>query len=366
MEIYQREDAYYPNKQLREEVQSKLFFESFMHHYTNNDTYRKYCMAKSISIEDIKNSHRNIPLIPSTLFKKHTIRTHTGEKTVKKCLSSGTQGSVSLVERDNTTMERFLGSVRNMIDNVYGIEDAMVFNLGPSSDEAADVWFAYVMSVIDMVFPTINYVRNDVFCVEECVEDIAKYASAYKEIVIIGAPVMLMNFYKFLEDNNISFPFGDKVFIVTAGGWKKFQNRSVSKQDLKRMAKKYFEGISEESIRDAFNMVELNTVIPECECGSKHVPLWVDAYTVDLDTYEIAERGKEGLLVFLDASAGSYPCFVMSGDLGKVTYIDNCPCGRKGVCIEITRRINTIESRGCALKMEKKYLNNPANQYNLN
>ena len=234
--------------------------------------------------------------------------------------------------------------------------------MGASSEEAADVWFSYVMSVTDMVFPTINYVRNDVFCVEECVEDILKYEQIYRDIVIIGAPVMLMNFYKYLDEHNIQFAFGDKVFIITAGGWKKFQHQSISKQELKDMTKKYFKGIQDGRIRDAFNMVELNTVLPECKCGSKHVPLWVDAFIIDLENYKVAEREKEGLLVFLDASASSYPGFVMSGDLGRIRYVDDCPCGKKGVCIEITRRINTIESRGCAIKMEKKYLNNSINE----
>lgn len=356
MEIYQREDAYFPDKQMRDEIQHNLICEAFMHHYTNNEAYKKYCQVKNVSIDDVREDHRKVPVIPSTLFKKQSIRTETGEKTVKNCLSSGTQGSVSVIERDNTTLEHFLGSVRNMTDNVYGIEDAIVFNLGPSSDEAADVWFAYVMSVTDMIFPTINYVRDGILCIQECIDDMLKYQSMYQDILIIGAPVMLMEFYHYLEEHNITFTFGDKVFIITAGGWKKHQKKSITKQKMKELSHKYFEGIKEGSIRDAFNMVELNTVIPECECGSKHIPLWVDAFVIDLDTYEVAERGKEGLIVFLDASSNSYPSFILSGDLGRIKYVDECPCGKKGVCIEITRRINTIESRGCALKLEKKYL----------
>ena len=65
---------------------------------------------------------------------------------------------------------------------------------------------------------------------------------------------------------------------------------------------------------------------------------------------EILPNGTEGVLAFLDASASSYPNFVLSEDFGVVDE-GRCGCGRYGQRLTITRRINRIESRGCALKM---------------
>jgi long-chain-fatty-acid---luciferin-component ligase len=62
-----------------------------------------------------------------------------------------------------------------------------------------------------------------------------------------------------------------------------------------------------------------------------------------------------GLLVFLDPTPASYPGFVLSGDLGRISHVDDCPCGRPGVCIEVIRRVSTIESRGCAQRIARQY-----------
>jgi long-chain-fatty-acid---luciferin-component ligase len=101
-------------------------------------------------------------------------------------------------------------------------------------------------------------------------------------------------------------------------------------------------------------MVELNTLLSECECGNKHIPVWLDVFALDMETYEVADNGVLGLLGFLDASARSFPAFIISGDLGYISFDDDCPCGRKGRCVKVVRRINTIDSRGCALKMSHR------------
>ncbi|MDA3822676.1 MAG: hypothetical protein PF450_08735, partial [Bacteroidales bacterium] len=342
----------------RNTLQRKLLTEAFNFHYKNNEIYKSFCVKKEIGLSDVERDCRCIPLIPSTVFKSMNIRTATGEHTVKRCISSGTQGSVSVIERDNTTLERFLGSVRNTLDNVYGIEDAIIKNLGPSADEAKDVWFSYVMSVSDMIFPTIDYVVNGQFLADKAAGDIKKFSLDYKDVFIIGAPVMFVELYEYMKKNGFRVANGEKVFVITAGGWKKHEGKSITRPEFDNICVEMFDGIKKSRIRDVFNMVELNTIIPECGSGSKHVPVWLDAFTINLDTFEINKKGEEGLLAFLDAGAASYPGFVMSGDLGRISYIDDCPCGRNGICVEITRRINTIESRGCALKIEKNLKNN--------
>lgn len=357
-EIYQGENAFFPSVKLRETAQKRLITEAFKFHYGNNRVYRAYCENKGVSLQNVMEDCRKIPLIPSTVFKTMNIRTETGELTVKKCLSSGTQGSVSTIERDNTTLERFLGSVRNTLDNVYQIEDAIILNLGPSAQEAKDIWFSYVMSVSDMIFPTLDYVEGARFMTQKVTEDLRKFKGKYRDVFVIGAPAMFIELHEYFKKHSLPSIPGENIFIITAGGWKKHEGKSVPRKEFNRICGEMFSGIEKCRIRDVFNMVELNTIIPECGCGSKHLPVWLDVYSINLDTYGINQSGENGLLGFLDASPASYPGFIMSGDLGRITHIDDCPCGRDGICIEITRRINTIESRGCALKIEKNLKKN--------
>ena len=97
-------------------------------------------------------------------------------------------------------------------------------------------------------------------------------------------------------------------------------------------------------------MVELNSVVIECRCHQKHILPWMDVIAFDPKTNSPLYDGEEGILCFYDASSLSYPCFIMSEDYGKV-YSQNCECGLVTKRFEITRRLNTVESRGCALKM---------------
>ncbi|WP_054693047.1 LuxE/PaaK family acyltransferase [Syntrophomonas palmitatica] len=357
VDIFQNPSAFFPTRAARESLQKNLLVEAFYLHYNQNDIYKRYCRSLGYGLQAAETDPYTIPLLPSTIFKKLKIRTLSGEATVKKCISSGTQGSISVIERDNTTLERFLGSVQNTSDNVYGTEDAVALNLGPGIEEAKDIWFSFVMSVTDVLYPTIDYVKNGVFNMAQLVNDINTFKSCYQDVFLIGAPPMFMEFYRYLNANHIKFDCGKQLFIVTGGGWKKQEAESINNNDFKDLTERIFPGIERSRIRDNFNAVELNTIIPECECGSKHLPVWADAFVYDLDTFTRSnEANQTGLLCFLDASPTSYPGFIMTEDLGQIIYIDDCPCGRPGKCIDVIRRVNTIESRGCALKIERDYL----------
>jgi long-chain-fatty-acid---luciferin-component ligase len=353
-EIYQLDEAFFPDLATRKSVQAVMLRSAFECHYERNVLYRRFCQARGISIETVAQDPRRIPLIPSTTFKQAAVRSNSNEKTVLRCTSSGTQGSVSVVERDNTTLERFLGTIRNAVENVFGIDDAIVLNLGPPSDEEPDLWFSYVMNVTDFLFETRNYVHGGVLMAERFVEDLVAATGQYQDVLVIGAPIVFLELFEQLGRFKLkNCDFGAKLFLVTAGGWKRHERVGIPRDEFRDRCIQAFTGLVPQKIRDTFNMVELNTIIPECECHQKHVPVWLDVFAVDLDNYSVAAPGKVGLLAFLDASASSYPGFVLSGDLGRISHVDDCPCGRPGICVEIVRRINTIESRGCALKIAK-------------
>jgi long-chain-fatty-acid---luciferin-component ligase len=349
-------DAYFPNFNERETVQKSLLLNSFQYHVAHNNEYRAYCERRNITLNDVQTDIRKIPLIPSTIFKSMRIRTDSGEETIKYCESSGTQGSVSIIERDTTTMERFIGTIKNANQNIFRLKKSVIVGLTPPPSQAKDLWIAHVISLYSHFYTTYFYMDNGEFKFDKLVQDLRQFSENFEEICFIGAPIMYIQMLKHLQTNNIQFDFGNKIFMITGGGWKRFESQSISRDEFKRECGRHFSGLSGDKIRDVFNMTELNTLIPECECGSKHIPVWLDVFPIDLNTYTVAKDGTAGLLGFLDALPASYPGFVVSGDVGRITYIDNCPCGRKGRCVEIIRRINTVETRGCALKIEKNYI----------
>lgn len=345
-------NCFFPNKEMREEMTTEVLKDAFVYHYSKNETYRKYCDSICEYDEIIKNVNK-IPALPSTLFKKEAIMSCMEEEVVKMCYSSGTSGSTSTIYRDKLTMEMFFLGLKSAVREILENKDYYVLNLGPSTDEA-NIWFSYVMSEIKRIFPEQNYVKQGIFECEKLYSDIQQNLSK-KNLAIVGAPIMFMNFMEYLEREKLVIQNAENICIITGGGWKKNVNISLDSKQFFEKLSVFFVGINRQNVRDFFNMVELNSVLPSCECGSKHIPVWMDAYVIDLDSYEIADQGKSGLLTFLDSTAVSFPGFIVSGDLGTVIYEDNCPCGRKGKCIKIERRINTIESRGCALKLQSSF-----------
>ena len=102
---------------------------------------------------------------------------------------------------------------------------------------------------------------------------------------------------------------------------------------------------------DVFNQVESNTPFFECRCHRKHIPAGFLVFTRDPVSLEKLDDGEEGVLCFLDSSAESYPAFVITDDIGRIT--EGCECCLGGQVFSFTRRVRTVETKGCALKLEQ-------------
>lgn len=341
------------------QYQFELIKKAFTYHYNHCDDYRKYAETLEVCPEDIKvyKDLEKIPLITSSMFKIKDVITGDKDEVVKICTSSGTKGSISRVYRDETTLNRFLGSLQSTLDNIFNIDDALCFNLGPSTEEAGDLWFSYVLSVVDMIFPTENYVSEDVFNPQKVIEDLDKYFDNYENLIITGAPVMMLELINYMNNNHIKIKNSEKIFFITAGGWKRYTGKIISKKEFWDKISECFIGADERKFRDSLNMVELNTILPECEEKIKHIAPWVKILIIDPLTGKPVEDGETGVIAYLDPSAKSFPCFILTDDIGRISLNGKCKCGRFGQGLEILRRVKSIESRGCALKVDKRYAN---------
>lgn len=355
--IYEDEECFYWTEEKMKAYQLNLIKDSFTYHYNNCGEYKNYCTKFDFGPEDIRSYKdlEKIPLITSSMFKLKELITGNKEDVVKICTSSGTKGSVSRVYRDEITLNRFLGSLQSTLDNIFNIDDAFCFNLGPSTEEAGDLWFSYVLSVVDMIFPTENYVKEDIFSPHKVVEDLYKYQDKFENLIITGAPIMMLQLLEYLQENDIEIQNSEKIYFITAGGWKRFSGQSIPKADFFNKITKSFIGADESKFRDSLNMVELNTILPECQYKTKHIVPWVKIMIINPINGQVVEDGEMGLIAYLDPSAHSFPCFVLTDDIGRINVNGTCKCGRFGQGLEIIRRVKSIESRGCALKIDKRY-----------
>lgn len=351
-----REDLYALNPAAVTELRIQYLREAVAYHRQHNPSFERYCTRLAFDEHNLRSEAdlARIPLLPTGLFKRHPelLRSQSADAAIIATTSSGTKGTVSVVPRDDVTLMRFFASIAIGNREVLEVEsfDRTIFNIGPSVRDAPNVWIAYVMAGASVIYTTNFYVQNDYFAIDRLLTDLRRVPPG-SGVSVVGPPALLIDVVKILESSG-TLALGPEALIITIGGWKRRQGEMITRDEFDARVAAAF-GIPDCSrVRDTYNMVELNTVIFECAHKVKHVPPWLYAAARDPRTLEVQPSGSSGLLSFLDPTPLSYPCFILSDDFGKVQRQVACPCGITGDTIQIERRVNRVEMRGCALKLE--------------
>lgn len=356
--LFQTDALFYRSAEWAAERQQRHIQGAFRHHFDSNPAYRAYCVGRGVTPDDLEPAGDlwRIPLLPSSLFKVGDVLSGPLESIVKTCTSSGTQGSISRVYRDEQTLCRFLGSMQSVIDDVLKVRDLYGLHLGPSRDEAGDLWISYVLGIADLLCPTDHFVRDGVFRPAALMEQLITAKSVHKTVALIGPPILFLELLEFLDREDLNIPSCENVMVMTAGGWKRFSGQAISREALEEALCRRFTNLKRSQVRDSFNMVEMNTAVAECEDHVKHVPPWLLMTALDPETLTPLPPDTVGLLAFLDPTPTSYPGFVLTDDLAAVSAHETCACGRATQKLSIVRRVRSIEARGCALKIDRQYV----------
>ena len=330
--------------------------EAFAWHFTHCPEYSRYCARVGVSPSTSSNALdlAQIPLLPTSLFKRFLIRSCSEAEIEKICLSSGTQGGQSRVVRDQRTLERFLGSVHALLQLAPQTREsaAQLFVLGPDTDEASDLWLAYVLSVTELLYPARFYVSHGRPQLEHLIADLEASSSAVQPI-LIGPPAMMLDLADTVKRRgaklNLERSGG---YVITAGGWKRANDRAVERASFGAIMGDAL-GLSDpRAVRDCFNMVELNSVLMTCHEGNFHLPPTLYMTARSVENLRPLSPNEEGVIAFCDATATSYPAFVLSDDFGIVGDYASCSCGLSSPWFRPTRRLSTVEARGCARKID--------------
>lgn len=217
--------------------------------------------------------------------------------------------------RDQRTLERFVGTVMHAMREFIGATDALeAFVLSPPGAEAGDIWFSYVLSLVEMLYDTSFFVHGGALQPETLHRTLDELDPEVQP-AIVAPPGLLYDFLTWMEERGQRLDLGARDgYVVTAGGWKRRENEAVSRSKLSELVEERL-GIEGSHIRDAYNMVELNTLLLGCEHGRKHIPPWLVVLARRPADMSVTDPGEQGMLSFLDPTAISYPCFVLSDDL---------------------------------------------------
>ncbi len=358
-EIINRQDLFHCNEIKRREIKGYLIPKSFRYHFENCEIYRQYCCNMGVYPEMI-NSYEDIekiPLLPSSFFKNNKVISGGDRNKMRKCTSSGTQGGVSVIYRDEMTINNFFKSSDINIRDMLNLEDTECINLAPPAGEAGteNLWLPYAVDYITEFYKTVYGVENGKLNVDKVCKNMRRIMDEEKNIIMIGPPTLFVRLANYMKEKEIFFDFNSKIMFITAGGWKKFTGERIPHVDFLNLLQECFGNIEMSQCRDIFNMVELNTLISECEMNKKHILPWLEVRPLNPTNLKPVGAGENGVLAFYDPTALSYPCFVWSDDIGRVYKNQECKCGRTTDIFEFERRIITTETRGCALKMDNQF-----------
>jgi len=336
--------------EVQQERTDRLVRAAFEFHLENCPLFRAY-VEREIGLRGI-GSLEEIPLVSTRAFKFSEISSVPASMIEQWYRSSGTSGLTSRVPRDRRSLERLVGSVHSVAGLLGRWDDdgAAVVNLGPGREHVDDVWFQYVMSLIEAIHETDSIIPSSLNDMERIAAACKRRLAEYDDLIIAGPPFYIASVCDFLEERGRPVQGESRITVLTAGGWKRVAGADVDRKAFRAQVRQAFNLTSEAQIRDVFNQVELNSVLFECSVHEKHVPPWVHVAPRDPDTLLPVPDGQLGIMSYLDASCTAFPCFILAEDLGTVVR-GKCACGREGVRVDIVRRVETRAAKGCALTM---------------
>ncbi|MGZ4904815.1 MAG: LuxE/PaaK family acyltransferase [Halobacteriota archaeon] len=189
--------------------------------------------------------------------------------------------------------------------------------------------------------------------IKEIIQWLEQHDKTGGKVVLAGAPYILYFVMQKLQAEGKSFDLGEESVVLTGGGWKIHEDIRLSTQDFREMVRDVL-GIPETSCLDLYAMVEGNGWMVQCPEGHYlHTPYTYYKPMVLNEDLTPAVYGEAGRFAFLDALAGSYPGFIITGD--KVRMYEHCPvCDRPGPVLEPeVHRAEGEELRGCAEELRR-------------
>jgi long-chain-fatty-acid---luciferin-component ligase len=386
---------------------------SFTRHYTLNHFYRKYCEMQGVTPDDIRTyaDLEKIPLIPDLTFKQHPsgedfahwiANIYTGElpKVVIEganptfddvinafnaagmmvAYSSGTSGRHTVIPRDMRTYltQQYADSkLRTCLFDSMAVDHYLLLFPKPTQ---TNLWIGKVMNVKSEMYNDLHFAldfeisadltlkamtdtdtprrappaeKRQRKIVEIAIKWLEHYEKTSDTIRIEGLPFMLVQIMDTLEREGKRFEFGDRGMVGTGGGWKISEDKRVSSADFRKRVEEVL-GIPQARCSDVYAMIEANAIMNTCPEGHYfHIPYtWFKPLVLDKSLMP-AGYGEWGRFAFLDALAGSYPGFIITGD--QVRMLEHCPvCDRPGPVLEPeVKRAPSVEMRGCAEEMRR-------------
>lgn len=321
--------------------------EELRRHHKESIHYRKFLQAHGWAGEY---EIGRLPPLPVSAFKHSPLLTQLSGAEGFTLKSSGTSGAASQIFVDRTTSARQKKSLSLVMQEFLGDRRwrTLVFDVDPRDSVNLGARQAAILGYTRQSSSTVYLMESSSTgpAMKENWRELV-VATAGDPILVVGFTFVVFEALQaILRNAPVILPTGSK--LIHIGGWKKLQDRAVSRDSFKLMVKDSL-GIPTGNTHDVYGFTELMGVsFVECEFGWKHVPKWVRARASLQGS--LAEGGQsEGLLTFECPLAHSYlGLSIVTDDIGVVdSRTSRCGCGRPGQRLQVRGRRSRAEIRGC-------------------
>ncbi len=309
------------------------------------------------SLKDEADLNR-IPTLGVTAMKSFLVTSLPHDRAILKLTSSGTRGQKTQIWFDKDSLDR----VQSMMDVLWEQEGLVsdiptnYANFIYDPEEAKDLGISFSVKNEERFakaaqsFFTVRKNQQGTweFQMDATIEKLRAYAADGKPVRLLGIPSFVFELVMELKTKFGPIPLPPKSYLLTGGGWKAAEDKSVSREHFRKLVTQTL-NIPDENIRDSFGMAEHSAPYIECNCHRFHIPVYNRVIVRDPLTHEVLPDNKTGLLEFVTPYNAMMPNLaILSTDLG---YLDKerCSCGRNAPTFTLVGRGGLTRHKGCAI-----------------
>lgn len=300
---------------------------------------------------------KNLPFLPTVLFKKHRMYSCPEHLMPIKATSSGTKGQYSRIGLDFGSLFCGLQMVIRIAKwrGLLSLRPANYIILGYQPHKGNDM--AVMKTAFGSTFfaPALHRTyalkyengkyRADL---EGVIEAVQQYCEAGFPIRFMGFPSYTYFLLRMMDERGIQLTLPEHSKIMLGGGWKQFYAERTDKQTLYALIKKVL-GVEEENIIEFFGAAEHPILYCDCPNHHFHVPAYSRVIIRSVHTLEPVPNGTTGLVNLITPMVTATPILsVMTDDLGILHDGEKCGCGLRSPYLEIVGRVGLRDIKTCA------------------